>query len=974
MIERHLHLLSASRMPTSYPLQLSADEVAAWLNGYAAMWHPAALAEASQPPQASVSYDHDNPMTGYIYCTPRGPHLFQPDDWRDRVLKVSAIAFEATPDRKETQQNLLSLLQEHVQKEKPVEANAAFEESTLIEILLDVSDEVVRKFRGLGFGYLLLDNLFEAADHQRLLDVSAFWSDVSAAVQALVKEKTNPGPSEETGEGGSENPPASYRHHLRAAAEKLQTAREQLYSQRMFWVDFAYLTAKKLEATWPESLAAGLPICVAGTGEAFEQLAESAPARFAELKAKILPDLPSAVDLCCGSYCDREDALMPMESQWWNLGAARDAVKKLFGVEPAVYTRKTSAFHPQLPGWLQHMGFKHSILISQDGALIPTIRSTAVNWPGPDGKAVDAFCREPLPAHDPLSFFNLVYHMYQAFGSDSAPTIALVHKGEPAFDSYRDLLALVELAPVFGQFTNLSRYFTDATSGDYIGVQSADEFFTDYLDDRVTNQKRPNPVSGFPQHLRLRRRLDTAYTLASLHRAVTPNPGTDEEKLVEEIHDVEQAIELLGVNLTTQTDLADRLTLVETAWAKRLAERLQTRSASDQPGLLAFNPCGFTRRVVLEINGFGGPIPIVDPVKAAEFSGDLARLVVEIPPLGFAWIPRQGPPGTPLPKERLKLAQGLTVRNEFFECDIDSTGGGIRSFRDLRTRATRFGQQLVYNPGSKMIARNISVTNSGSALGEIVSSGDLLNDRDELLATFKQRYRAWLGRPVLELRIELDVKHEPTGYPWHSFFAARFGWRDERAVLFRGVNGTNAQTGYTRPVSPDYLEVRLGGERSFLFTGGLPFLQRNGSRMADVILVPEGEQARTFELLLATDRDVPMQTATGWVAPVPVVETSKGPPHFGTSGWLAHIDMPSLILTALKPVPPGEGANRAIAARMIECAGFGGAAELRFARDPNRASLIDGMGKALQPLTMLGDAVQVEYSAGETIRVMLEWT
>src|SRR5580692_10505606 len=112
MIERQLHLLSASRMPTSYPLQLSADEVAAWLNGYVAMWHPAALSEASQPPQASVSYDHDNPMTGYIYCNPRGPHLFQPDDWRDRVLKVSAIAFEAPADRKETQQNLLSLLQE----------------------------------------------------------------------------------------------------------------------------------------------------------------------------------------------------------------------------------------------------------------------------------------------------------------------------------------------------------------------------------------------------------------------------------------------------------------------------------------------------------------------------------------------------------------------------------------------------------------------------------------------------------------------------------------------------------------------------------------------------------------------------------------------------------------------------------------------------------------------------------------------
>ena len=211
--------------------------------------------------------------------------------------------------------------------------------------------------------------------------------------------------------------------------------------------------------------------------------------------------------------------------------------------------------------------------------MIPTLRSTAVNWPGPDGRSIEAFCREPLPASDPGTFFNLVYHMHQAHSSDAAPTMAFVHKGEPAFDSYRDLLALNELVPVFGEFTNLTRYFTDATSGDYIGVQPADEFFNDYLDDRVTNQKRPGPVSGFPRHLRLRRRLDSAYTLAGLHRSVTPNPGLEENKLVGELSDLEREIELRGVNMAgAEDELADRLALVEAAWAKRLAERLQTRA------------------------------------------------------------------------------------------------------------------------------------------------------------------------------------------------------------------------------------------------------------------------------------------------------------------------------------------------------------------------------------------------------------
>ncbi|VTU02038.1 glycosyl hydrolases family 38 : Uncharacterized protein OS=Planctomyces maris DSM 8797 GN=PM8797T_30352 PE=4 SV=1 [Gemmataceae bacterium] len=940
MPDRELHLLSASRMPTSYPLQLAADETAAWLHGYAALWHPAALLGATQAPQASVSYDHDSPRPGAVYCTPRGPHLFQPDDWRDRVEAVGALAFDPAPTRAETVANLV----------------AALREKTPGNPLLDASPDVVRPFLGLGFGYLVLDNLFEAADHVRLLDAPAFWADVTTATEAAARNE-------------------SFVEHLRAAAEKLQQAREQLNSSRMYWVDFVQLDPKNLGAAWPESLHSGRPVCVCGAGAVFEQLAEQEPERLAELKAKFVPDLPSAVDLCCGAFTEREDALLPPESQFWNLRLARETVRKLFSADAAVYNRTTSAFHPQLPGWLHHLGYKHAVLISRDAALIPTLRSTAVNWPGPDGRAIDAFCREPLPAHDPMTFFNLVYHMHQATSSDSAPTVALVHKGEPAFDSYRDLLALGDLCPVFGEFINLSRYFTDATSGDYIGTQPADEFFNDYLDDRVTNQKRREPVSGFARHLRLRRRVDAAYTLASLHRSVTPSPGEEEAKLLADLAAVENEIETAGANQESgvgSSGSVSRLEQIESAWAMKLAARLQTRAADGQPGLLLFNPCGFTRRVALEVPGFRGAIAVADPVKAAEFTADgTARLVVEVPSLGFAWVPRGGSAAPPKPK--MKLADGLTVRNEFFECDIDSGTGGIRSFRDMRTRQTRFGQQLVFNPGSKMVARDVSVTNSGAALGEIVSTGDLVNDRDEVLATFRQRFRAWLGRPVLELRIEFDVKHEPTGYPWHAFYAARFGWRDERGVLFRGVNGANTQTGVTRPVSPDYLEVRLGAERSFLFTGGLPFVQRHGTRMADVILVPEGEQGRSFDLLLATDRDVPMQTAAGWVSPTPVVETEKGPPHFGVSGWLAHVDMPSLIVTSLQPCAAGEGANRAVAMRAIESAGFGGAAEVRFARDPFRASTVDGEGNAVLPLTLVGDAVQLEFSAGETLRVKFEW-
>ena len=70
MADRQLHLLSPYRMPTSYPLQMSSDEIASWLNGYIVLWHPAVLAGAAQPPQGAAQ----SPL-GRLAPPPSGPRL-----------------------------------------------------------------------------------------------------------------------------------------------------------------------------------------------------------------------------------------------------------------------------------------------------------------------------------------------------------------------------------------------------------------------------------------------------------------------------------------------------------------------------------------------------------------------------------------------------------------------------------------------------------------------------------------------------------------------------------------------------------------------------------------------------------------------------------------------------------------------------------------------------------------------------------
>src|SRR5262249_40364 len=137
--------------------------------------------------------------------------------------------------------------------------------------------------------------------------------------------------------------------------------------------------------------------------------------------------------------------------------------------------------------------------------------------------------------------------------------------------------------------------------------------------------------------------------------------------------------------------------------AKLLADRLQNRGEANRPGFMFLNPCSFARRVFAELDGVAGPIPIDGPVKAAQFDGNSAKLVVEVPAFGSAWVPRSVP-GAPLPKPRIKTAEGNIARNEFLEAEVAPGTGGLKALRDPRTRVSRLGQQLVFNPGSMMKA------------------------------------------------------------------------------------------------------------------------------------------------------------------------------------------------------------------------------------------------------------------------------
>jgi hypothetical protein len=947
MSARELILLSPYRVPTHNTLYLGDEEVAAFLNGYTALWHPAALSGATAPPRLGSPYDYEQPTAGHLYAVPDNPPLVLPDDWDERVRAAGALAFRATSDRATTLENLRQALREWGDNAQPSLP------------LLDLDAELVAPFFGVGFGHLHIEALFEAMSHENLLASSEFWQEVSAAVAAL-----------------GETDPEAPRRHLQSAAERLLSAREVLYPVTLHLVDLCLLDDDRLGEPWPRSFDRGVPINFLACSALLERLAKEQPERLAALRERVSAE---SAEVCGGSYLEREDPLLPLESQTWNMLRGRQVYQELLGQEVRVFARQRFGFHPHLPQFLQNAGIGRALLVAFDEGVLPPHRSPVISWPSADGKSVEAFTRAPHPADSAQTFFHLTYHLHQTIMNDQTATLALVHREKPASAWYSDWIELSRLAPVLGRFTTLSNYFNEVMPGDYVSAAEADEFHGDYLVERCPVESfsydtqetsthpglgGEQPISWFARHQRCRRRLDTAWTLAALQYSLGGSlPAVEGDDLAKHLSRLEDRLE------SEETPPEKELAEAQARIAESLAQRLTARGQANNPGFLVLNPCSFKRRVALELEGVRSLPPLSGPLKAGQLDGETARVVVEVPALGFAWIPREGPPGS-APTRRMRLGDERIVRNEFFEAEVDPQTGGLRALRDARTRVSRLGQQLVFNPGSTMRVQQILTTSQGPALGEVVSEGILLDLEDQPFARFRQRFRAWLGRPVLDLRIEITPDQPTQGYPWHAYYAARFAWRDERATLLRGVNGMSSITSHSRPETPDYLEIRLGRQNTVIFPGGLPFHQRHGGRMLDVLLSCPGEETQTFDLTIGLDRDYPMQTALGLATPAPVTATTQGPPHVGAEGWLFHLDAPNLLLSSLRPTQDG---TTGIVARLLEIGGFGGQAELRCVRDPQRAVLLDALGTPQRDVSTQGDAVVLDVGRYDLVQLRVDF-
>ena len=183
-----------------------------------------------------------------------------------------------------------------------------------------------------------------------------------------------------------------------------------------------------------------------------EKLAGAHPAKFETLRAKVAAE---EAEVCGGCYVEREDPLLPLDSQLWNLQKGLAVSQALLNSEIRVFARKRFGFHPQLPLLLSTTGLQRALFLCFDeSAGVPQYSSCVVAWPSPDGKQVDAFVRAPYPADNPSTFFNLGHYWFKTTRDDHAATIVLSHSGQPA-PWYHDLMDLARLGPGPGHLDHL---------------------------------------------------------------------------------------------------------------------------------------------------------------------------------------------------------------------------------------------------------------------------------------------------------------------------------------------------------------------------------------------------------------------------------------------------------------------------------------------------------------------------------------
>ncbi|MBM81345.1 MAG: hypothetical protein CMJ78_12250 [Planctomycetaceae bacterium] len=1002
MSYREIIILIPSHSLEDFPTELGDDEASSLLNAFAIAWHPEFLADSETVPTWHRADDPPETFDDRLIIIPSACEDWMPSGWEERAAAEGATVVSGLTERSEM---LAAALGRDIPATDTKPAEDADHEpdtdntdDTQEEIEQDesatepVDEDLVADFFSLGTCYLQMELLSRHMHHFTSMDEIHLQREAVAAAKAAVVN------DRETAEA-----------HLRACFETLAETRERFYPVDCYLIDLCLVAPDFVNESLDRMLDDTRPTNILLNGRDLEEIAEAHPETIQKMGEAWTQ---GTLDILGGDYDEVAAPLAPFESSLYDLKRGQALFRENFDRTPTTWARRRFGLNPQLPQLLQKSGYHSAMHFLLDDGIYPDTEDSKIRWEGCDGTVIDAISRLPLAADSVASYLRFPMRMAETMEQDHTAALMLARWPEVKSPWFEDFARMHKYAPVLGRFITLNDFFEQTDTPGPLSSYRAHEYLTPFVLQNVA-RRLDNPISSFTEHIVRRRRFDVAcwqLRVANIlmGRDVDEGLAGDAEDIIERAsYDcLDEDIDLAANSAAAEQTIAD----IEATAFQNLSKVI-LHGADPKPGYLVINPLSFTRRVVVDVPNVTSAIDDVDCVKAQQIDDQNKQLLVEVPGSGFAWIPCQStdasakkrkPPKTP-------LAEDFIVRNEFFEAEISNVTGGLARLRNQGRRANRLSQQIAFrfprertftmgegesaeqikSYYSAMCITSVKVLCSGPSKGELLTTGVVMDQQqNSVIAEFQQTFRAWRGKPELEIDIELDVKKTPEGDPWSNYFAARFAWNDGAASVTRSLYTCAQPAEGERFENPHYLEIVEGDMRTTILNQGNCFFRRTGMRMVDNVLVAEGEQRRSFRYVISLDSSYPMQEALHALTPPTVISTETGPPRMGQTGWLFHLDTKAIQIMQVLPVQTPRPANiepwqehdypdvptgKGFTLRLAETEGRHRTARLLCFRTPTSARQRDFTGKTISDLSIEDDAVRIDFTAYEIVDVELRF-
>lgn len=900
-----------------FPLYHSGEDAASLLAAWSAMWHPALLHRTQKVPGWARCDDPPEDFAERLMILPTTTGCDLPSGYAAKVKQSGGTLVRKLKTREELVAAALAALPEEEQAAKPV---------------------LIDEFFALGMTYLWTELLTRRMRYMSLLDEVRFQTAVSSAATASIR--------------GDE---ATARAELDNALDQLLQSRNHFYPVDCFLLDFTLVVPSVAGDVLRTQLRTELPTTLVMSGETLDAIAEKEPETLQLIREGLAA---GRITVCGGCQIESEWPFDSTEAILADLRLGEVTWRKHLDQAPKFFGRRRAGLTPLLPNVLHGLGYRAALHVTLDEGRFPTGQRSKTGWEGLGHHSIEAIARVPLDAQDPAPLLSLPEKFGETMDYDQVASLAFVHWPGQVNPAYLDLCRALKTIPVLGKFVTLQQYFDETSSPGEFQEFLPDQYRTPYLLQDVIRQ-RDNPITRFQNE----ERNDVAKQTNAALRALA---GT------------------VNANESTKEPLAE------------LSKALSNPGMARETSLLLVNPQNGRWRKGIELPR-EVPTPTVGgAILAVDGASEPRRAVVEIPPLGFAWVAKSDAPlsepkksgGWGLwkkaPSPPQPIAVEHTLANEYLIVAMNRETGGIQAIRIPNKRGNRLSQQVGLRLGnaassdgwddtpaySQMIADELKITVASTVLGEFTSRGRLLDDNEQVLATFTQVTRLWAGSSVVEIDLTLDPVTMPKADPWNSYYALRWAWSDELLDLYRDVHETRHRTDAKRLESPRFVEIASEAERTTLLVNGLPYHQRTGYRMLDTLLITRGETARRFRVGVGVDLPNPAIAARQFAALAPQIVSPATPAS--ASGWLLHVDARQVLVTTLEPLH-AKGRVVGLSCRLLETGGLAGPVRINTVRPLISAQRRLWNGEPLGELTISEGKAEISLAAYDWTEVTVRW-